>query len=734
MERIARADADTVRGMIAAQYLSGAAIDARLGAITLRPHQVDAARRVRALFIEHGGALLCDEVGLGKTYVALAVARTYARTLVVSPASLRGMWQAAADSAGIAIHFTSTESLSRRGEEVAAHDLTIVDEAHHFRTPSTARYGRLCRLCARSPVLLMSATPVHNTRADVTTLLALFLGSAARAMSDRAISSLLVRRGPEAVDTRFPAVRRAVHVRVPCDEARLRQLLALPPPIPPRDGGIAAALVAQNLVRLWASSDAALREGLRRRLARTIAIRAALEAGRYPTRAELGAWEYADGALQLGFAELLSLGAPSVSEELAAINAHEAALLDVVARIPNSSTTDAARVGELRAIRARHTSARVIAFSRFTETVSMYFRGLVRDGGVAMLTARGARIATGAITRREALERFAPRAQQMKSPRRAENITLLVATDLLSEGVNLQDASVVVHLDLPWTAASLDQRIGRAARLNSSNHTVFVYCFDPPASSEELLRAEAIIRAKAALADASVGSSRIPALFAQPPREPSSVEDAESIRRILHSWIPRCPDTGGRAADAGDSPAIATIAAPRDGMLALLSVRGELVLVAAAGGRLSADARAVRETLEIAHGPPTANERGHADSMLERLHGWINTTLAAGDAGSRPAGRSLLAGRISNRLASILTACPHHERTICSARIAALHARMQSPFTLGVEREIEELLKAAPSDLLSQLERTIGAPAGGNAEGITGIRAVLVLQRGDIGG
>ena len=48
-------------------------------------------------------------------------------------------------------------------------------------------------------------------------------------------------------------------------------------------------------------------------------------------------------------------------------------------------------------------------------------------------------------------------------------MTLLLTTDLASEGVNLQDASVVVHLDLPWTAARLEQRVGRVARLASAH-------------------------------------------------------------------------------------------------------------------------------------------------------------------------------------------------------------------------------------------------------------------------
>src|SRR5688572_10824059 len=78
-----------------------------------------------------------------------------------------------------------------------------------------------------------------------------------------------------------------------------------------------------------------------------------------------------------------------------------------------------------------------------------------------------------------------------RTPRvRAERIDLLLSTDVLSEGVGLQDASVVVHLDLPWTPARLEQRTGRIARLGSRHATVAVYAIAPPASAEAPLDVE----------------------------------------------------------------------------------------------------------------------------------------------------------------------------------------------------------------------------------------------------
>ena len=60
--------------------------DARAGTVTLHPHQVEGMHRLLAILARHGGALLADEVGLGKTYTALAVARRHSSVLVAAPA------------------------------------------------------------------------------------------------------------------------------------------------------------------------------------------------------------------------------------------------------------------------------------------------------------------------------------------------------------------------------------------------------------------------------------------------------------------------------------------------------------------------------------------------------------------------------------------------------------------------------------------------------------------------
>ncbi len=726
MDRLERAHPDVVRRIIAGEWLRADAIPSVLGSVRLRPHQLDAARRVRGLIQRNGGALLGDEVGLGKTYVALAIAGLYSKPLVVAPASLRAMWLDAAGRSAVTIRFVSLESLSRALPLQRDHDFIVIDEAHHFRTASTARYRAVATLAARVPVLLVSATPVHNKAKDLTALIELFLGSAARALSREQLACLVVRRGQSEASDSFPRVREPVHLDLPHDPQLLEELLALPPPIPPQDGGMAAAIVTRTLVRLWASSDAALREGLRKRLAKAIAIREALEAGHYPTRHELAAWTYAEGSVQLGFAHVLAPQAFAGSAALlGAVSEHERKLAGLLAALPRDSVADAARAEHLRALRRTHASAKIVAFSQFSETVAMYYRTLACSGGTAMLTSRGARIASGAITRREALERFAPASSNAAPPNPGQEISLLIATDLLSEGVNLQDASVIVHLDLPWTAATLEQRVGRAARLGSRCRDVFVYSITPPAASAQLLRVESIIRRKTELADASVGASRIPPLFARAAATArSEVEFAEALRRALATWAENRPAARMRP------PLWAAVMADRDALLALVTVRGRAMLLASDGDRLSAAPCLVREIVERATGASASIPPGEVSAAYARIRQWIDDELASDDAGHTRTGSTALARRIATRLARQLSLCPRHQRPRLSERVAALQRRIQTPLTLGVEHEIDAALRSTAGDVLEALERIIQPAGEEEQDNENGIRAMLILTRG----
>jgi SNF2 family DNA or RNA helicase len=134
---------------------------------------------------------------------------------------------------------------------------------------------------------------------------------------------------------------------------------------------------------------------------------------------------------------------------------------------------------------------KVVLFSYFKDTARYLYRQLREDK--AFLSDLGhARIAivdseVKPSERRDRIARFAPRAHRLSGRSPDEPIDLLISTDVLSEGQNLQDASVLINYDLHWNPVRLVQRIGRLDRIGSPHDTIDVYNFFPEEDLEELL-------------------------------------------------------------------------------------------------------------------------------------------------------------------------------------------------------------------------------------------------------
>ncbi len=698
-----------VRARIARVLLGNDASCARLGAITLKVHQQSAVARAEQSLEEFGGVLLCDDVGMGKTFVATAIARGFARTLIVAPAALESMWQGALAVTDTCADFLSFERLSRTNSGAASHtryDLVVVDEAHHVRNKVTRRFRNLAMLARDARVLLLTATPIHNRTADVLALLSVFLGSRARTLTAGELARCVVRREHnDVVDgIAIPAIIPTVHRHVSDDARIVRDLMSLPPPLPVRDGGLGGELIGRGLVHQWASSEAALHEAVRRRIARAAALTCSLESGNYPTARELETWTYGEGALQLGFAELLSSPTDDASALLDCVRAHSAALRGFHALYGADAALDLERGEHLRAIRAAHPASRIVAFAQYAETVSALYRLLSPAAGVAMLTAQGGLVAGGRLTRDETLARFAPSALRAHAPGPAERIDLLLTTDLLSEGVNLQDADVVVHVDVPWTAARMEQRVGRIARMGSVHQRVHTYLIHPPASAARLLKNELLVHRKWSFAKRVIGTSaRDP--FARESeteghefRSDSVPGKVERLRGMLESW--RRSERAFDSLDAGvksGETLVASVQAPASGFVAAVSVGDRSLFLASTSGGASVDLDSQIAACALCEG--TEMETGVADyeRAVNQIRAWVEHDLASVAAGverSQSSGRKRLLNRID---AAIESAPPHvrasQSRVAARARTVALRLH-----GAAIEAELERLARSPLPD------------------------------------
>jgi len=126
---------------------------------------------------------------------------------------------------------------------------------------------------------------------------------------------------------------------------------------------------------------------------------------------------------------------------------------------------------------------KLIIFTQFVDTaryIHADLKAALGDKRVELLTGE-----TKEDTRTRIIKDFAPIANKADHVQR--EIDVLVSTDILSEGQNLQDANYVINYDLPWNPMKIVQRAGRVDRLGSKYDTATSAVFIPEKELEDLL-------------------------------------------------------------------------------------------------------------------------------------------------------------------------------------------------------------------------------------------------------
>jgi hypothetical protein len=595
--------------------------------LPLTTFQMHGVARALRLLRERGGAIVADEVGLGKTFIAGEIIRVYRanrqRVVLLCPAQLRDTtWKKFLHRFEFdrGVECLSYEQLAndiqlrdpQRPYATQTHlqsplddyQLVVVDEAHNFRNPDTpTRAAVLRRVLFGQPrhVLLLTATPVNNSLWDLFYLIRFFARQDAF-LADRGVLSVYerfrqaMREDPANLspDLLYPIIDavcvkrtrqfvkkhyagdtikgpdgrshpiifpepRAISVRYVLTDPLPKLFDAIEAALDP-DGGSDTLTFSRYAVESFlidgqdAESEAQaaatiglLRSGLLKRFessalafGRTLdtliknheAFLAALDKGYVVTSRFLREITADDEAL---LEELLAESNDTRpaqdyrSDELrAAVRADLAklrALHDKIAAL--SADRDPklnALVHELERIvaqaREEATDAidevqrrKVLLFSFFADTVE-YVRDFLNEEVDRNPTLGSYRKRIVAVTgdddledvsRQDAIYGFAPVSTEAPPGRDADVYDILVTTDVLAEGVNLQQCRHIINLDLPWNPMRLVQRHGRIDRIGSPHPRVFLRTIFPADRLDQLLNLEQRILAKIAMAAASVG-------------------------------------------------------------------------------------------------------------------------------------------------------------------------------------------------------------------------------------
>jgi hypothetical protein len=483
-----------------------------LAALSLTHSQQRAASRLLAMAQRASGALLADAPGLGKSRVGLAAALSLARArcgplLICAPSRLLPAWRRLLDPLNLPddqVALWSHAAMSRDPTPPLTPACLLVDEAHHMRHAHTRRASALRDAIGGAAVVLLTATPLCRDVEDVVSLLKLFIHDdwATATVGLRLDDALAAhRRGSFELSELLShiALRREGDDALIRPTLRLRELPYDPSPaeltlwssLEPSLASLSWSLMGDRWPRAlfielarhrWESGPHALAATLSDTLAfhdralQADAMNLTLDPdafatlfGQTPTQEVLPwCWESSMRPGNLPDPDAVLSDRRTLSN-----------LLSLAQQAVETGGRDHALVELVRGSPDRW----LILTQYETTATALYHRLAHATGGamsVGLMTGRSARVTgLGPIAPEALLARFSPHARQLDAPATQQAVQLLVATDCMAEGVDLQDCARLVLVDLPYAPLVIEQRVGRLVRPHSTHREVEVTSLRP---------------------------------------------------------------------------------------------------------------------------------------------------------------------------------------------------------------------------------------------------------------
>ena len=141
------------------------------------------------------------------------------------------------------------------------------------------------------------------------------------------------------------------------------------------------------------------------------------------------------------------------------------------------------KINELKKLLCKtHKNEKVVVFTQYSDTANYIYRQLAKRkiGQVAIVTGNSDN--PTAI-----VEKFSPISNDKPETPAESQYRIVIATDVLSEGQNLQDSHIIINFDLPWAIIRLIQRAGRVDRIGQKANEIFCYSFFPAEGVEKII-------------------------------------------------------------------------------------------------------------------------------------------------------------------------------------------------------------------------------------------------------
>lgn len=529
-------------------------ISKKVGEVELYDFQVDAVRDAYQRLHKYNGVFIADVPGLGKTYMGSALLAHLQeegkRAIIIGPPKLRENWEEVLSLFGVGTaKFFSYGKLDEilNDERLMSREVVLIDESHHFRNENSQRYRDMELICEGKQVILVGATPqnlgvwdlynqiklftpseiVHQFRINPPSLKEYFSACERKEASlENLIDQIVIRRTRNDVkekygheELKFPKRRGPYRVEYSIDEVyskgmheKLGKLIdqlnfarydlgsylkegAFDPETQQsiKSAGVNLKKIMRIvLFRRLESSVAALRDSAKwMRLSHEAFLKALGQGKVLMGQAADDVYDQIRSEVELDDLEI-----PEFAEDIGKFKNDDLAQnikhdLDIAAEIEDlvsESRIPPEKDDKLQTLISKLSSPelsgkKVIIFTQFASTAEYLGGELAKKfKKVDFVSQKVGQPLTRAY-------RFSPKSNKKKfSP--GEEINILVSTEILSEGLNLQDGQAIINYELHWNPVRIIQRIGRIDRIGSEHDEIFVYNFFPQEEVEHEIKVE----------------------------------------------------------------------------------------------------------------------------------------------------------------------------------------------------------------------------------------------------
>ncbi|MDD3735062.1 MAG: helicase-related protein [Candidatus Pacebacteria bacterium] len=510
---------------------------------------IDAYQRLE----KYNGVFLSDVPGLGKTYIGAALLAHLESegksAIAIVPKRLVDYWEETLRGFGAIKTKVFSNGLLNKildNEELLKRPVVLVDESHHFRNPDTRGYNDLAKICEGKQVILISATPENLNIWDIYWQLKLFTPYEAnhnfriypiklkeyfknceqnKSDIDDLISQILIRRTRSDIKEYYPQEKiifpkRKGPFRIDYsiddvyEESVYKKIQDLISKLTYARYNIGRYAIEtefdseefHKIQQSWFNLQQLVKTNLFRRLESS--VKAFLDTAMTQVKNHDNFYRILKEKNKIWIGDIDKL--TEISDQIDSgeeiewveeenfydkkkfkvaqlerdIENDQHIFEELVNLIKGITPKDDDKLQTLIKILQQDPikNKKVIIFTCFESTAGYLYENLKNEF-------EKVDIVTGKEKIMEKIKRFAPKANKAKiNPE--DEINILVSTEILSEGLNLQDGQVVINYELHWNPVRIIQRIGRIDRVGSEHDEIFVYNFFPEEKAEKQIKVE----------------------------------------------------------------------------------------------------------------------------------------------------------------------------------------------------------------------------------------------------